>query len=36
MIDLIEEINNCIEAGLEEGLQEAVTKLSDIIYYLES
>jgi len=36
MIDLIEDINNCIEAGLEEGLQEAVTKLSDIIYYLES
>ena len=36
MIDLIEDINNCIEAGLDDRLQEAVTKLSDIIYYLES
>ena len=36
MIDLIEDINSCIEAGLDNRLQEAVTKLTDIIYYLES
>jgi molecular chaperone DnaK (HSP70) len=36
MIDLIEDINTCIEAGLDDRLQEAVVKLTDIIYYLES
>jgi len=36
MIDLIEDINSCIEAGLDERLQESVAKLADIIYYLES
>ena len=36
MIDLIEDINSCIEAGLDDRLQESVTKLADIIYYLES
>jgi molecular chaperone DnaK (HSP70) len=36
MIDLIEDINSCIEAGLDERLQESVTKLADILYYLES
>ncbi len=36
MIDLIEDIYSCIEAGLDERLQESVTKLADIIYYLES
>ena len=36
MINLIEDINSCIEAGLNERLQESVTKLADIIYYLES
>ena len=36
MIDLIEDINTCIEAGLDERLQESVAKLADIIYYLES
>ena len=36
MIDLIEDINRCIEAGLDDRLQESVAKLADIIYYLES
>jgi molecular chaperone DnaK (HSP70) len=36
MIDLIEDINSCIEAGLDDRLQESVVKLADIIYYLES
>jgi molecular chaperone DnaK len=36
MIDLIEDINSCIEAGLDDRLQESVAKLADIIYYLES
>ena len=36
MIDLIEDIYSCIEAGLDDRLQESVTKLADIIYYLES
>ena len=36
MIDLIEDINSCIEAGLDNRLEEAVAKLADIIYYLES
>lgn len=36
MIDLIEKIGACIEAGDESGLQEPVEQLSDIIYYLES
>ena len=36
MIDLIEDINNCIETGLNDRLQEPVAKLADIIYYLES
>jgi molecular chaperone DnaK len=36
MIDLIEEINSAIEAGLDDRLQEAAAKLADIIYYLES
>ena len=36
MIDLIEDINSCIEAGLDGRLQESVAKLADIIYYLES
>ena len=36
MIDLIEDIKNCIEAGPDNRLHEAVTKLADIIYYLES
>jgi molecular chaperone DnaK (HSP70) len=36
MIDLIEDIYSCIEAGLDERLQESVAKLADIIYYLES
>lgn len=36
MIDLIEKIGACIEAGDEPGLQEPVEQLSDIIYYLES
>ncbi|MDD5630782.1 MAG: heat-shock protein Hsp70, partial [Methylococcales bacterium] len=36
MIDLIEDITSCIEAGLDDRLQESVTKLTDIIYYLES
>ncbi|MDD1624577.1 MAG: heat-shock protein Hsp70, partial [Methylococcaceae bacterium] len=36
MIDLIEDINSCIEAGLDARLQESVAKLADIIYYLES
>ncbi len=36
MIDLIEDINSCIDAGLDSRLQESVTKLADIIYYLES
>ncbi|MFA6922598.1 MAG: Hsp70 family protein, partial [Gallionella sp.] len=36
MINLIEDINNCIETGHNDRLQEAVAKLADIIYYLES
>lgn len=36
MIDLIEDINSCIEAGLDNRLREAAAKLADIIYYLES
>ncbi|HEY5139860.1 MAG TPA: Hsp70 family protein, partial [Methylococcales bacterium] len=36
MIDLIEDINSCIEAGLDDRLHESVAKLADIIYYLES
>jgi len=36
MIDLIEDINSCIEAGLDNRLEESVAKLADIIYYLES
>ena len=36
MIDLIEDIHSCIEAGLDDRLQETVIKLADIIYYLES
>ena len=36
MIDLIEAIYSAIEAGLDDRLQESVTKLADIIYYLES
>ena len=36
MIDLIEDITSCIEAGLDDRLQETVAKLADIIYYLES
>ena len=36
MVDLIEDITTCIEAGLDDRLQESVTKLADIIYYLES
>ncbi len=36
MIDLIEDINSCIESGLDERLQESVARLADIIYYLES
>ncbi|MBS3952872.1 MAG: Hsp70 family protein [Methylomicrobium sp.] len=36
MIDLIEKIGGCIDAGDEAGLQEPVEQLSDIIYYLES
>jgi len=36
MIDLIEDINSCMEAGLGDRLQESVAKLADIIYYLES
>ena len=36
MIDLIEDINSCIEAGLDTRLLESVAKLADIIYYLES
>jgi molecular chaperone DnaK len=36
MIDLIEKIGGCIDAGDEVGLQEPVEQLSDIIYYLES
>ena len=36
MIDLIEDIYSCIEAGLDDRLQESVIKLADIIYYLES
>ncbi len=36
MIDLIEDINSAIEAGLDDRLQEAAAKLADIIYYLES
>jgi molecular chaperone DnaK len=36
MIDLIEDINSCIEAGIDDRLQESVAKLADIIYYLES
>jgi molecular chaperone DnaK len=36
MIDLIEDINTCIEAGLDTRLQESVARLADIIYYLES
>ena len=36
MIDLIETIYSAIEAGLDDRLQESVTKLADIIYYLES
>jgi molecular chaperone DnaK len=36
MIDLIEDITSCIEAGLDDRLQESVAKLADIIYYLES
>jgi len=36
MIDLIEDINSCIEAGLDDRLQESVARLADIIYYLES
>ena len=36
MIDLIEEINSSIETGPDDRLQESVTRLADIIYYLES
>ncbi len=36
MIDLIEDINSCIEAGLDDRLKESVARLTDIIYYLES
>ncbi len=36
MIDLIEDINSCIEGGLDDKLQEYVAKLADIVYYLES
>jgi molecular chaperone DnaK len=36
MIDLIEKIGACIDAGDEAGLLEPVEQLSDIIYYLES
>ncbi|CAA9889275.1 Chaperone protein DnaK [Candidatus Methylobacter favarea] len=36
MMDLIEDINSCIEAGLNDRLQETAAKLADIIYYLES
>ncbi|MFZ2170175.1 MAG: Hsp70 family protein [Methylococcaceae bacterium] len=36
MIDLIEDINSCIEGGLDRRLQEYVAKLADIVYYLES
>lgn len=36
MSDLIEDIQTCIEQGLDGRLQEASAKLADIIYYLES
>lgn len=36
MVNLIETITDCIEAGDESGLQEPVEQLNDIIYYLES
>ncbi|GAB4256128.1 MAG: molecular chaperone DnaK [Methylomicrobium sp.] len=36
MVDLIEKITDCIDAGDEAGLEEPVERLNDIIYYLES
>lgn len=36
MIDLIETLTTCIEAGNIEGLTEPLEQLNDIIYYLES
>lgn len=36
MVDLIEEIQTAIEAANHDGLQAAVAKLADIVYYLES
>lgn len=36
MVNLIETITDCIEAGDEGALQEPVEQLNDIIYYLES
>jgi molecular chaperone DnaK (HSP70) len=36
MIDLIEDIQTCIEENDSDRLKEAATKLADIIYYLES
>lgn len=36
MVNLIETIIDCIEAGDEAALQEPVEQLNDIIYYLES
>lgn len=36
MVNLIETISGCIDAGNIEGLKEPVEQLNDIIYYLES
>ena len=36
MINLIESLNACIDAGDIAGLAEPVEQLNDIIYYLES
>lgn len=36
MVDLIETITACIERGDEAALREAMERLNDIIYYLES
>lgn len=36
MIALIDDINNSIEAGFDDRFHKAVTKLADIIYYLEA
>ncbi|MDD5462679.1 MAG: Hsp70 family protein [Methylococcales bacterium] len=36
MIELMENINSCIESGSNERVQEYTVKLADIIYYLES